>query len=245
MYATRVPSVSVRPGVTTVTVGGESIALTDWVDRDHWGTVDFTARARSSPLDAFGYMQSQAVAGASRYATLADTSIPRAGWAGLPQGHRFLVFAWRAVAIAPSNVVRCDAAQSFFATTMVQFIYNDRVRAESTLADLLRIVVLPSPQDETPGAVPPQPFAGVGQAVHPRQQHPVAVHNPPPMAPDKPHTGRVFTLAIDIREHLAFECRVRPQCEISWDALAITLGHVGTDMSVRIFLSGLYQTPVS
>jgi len=128
----------------------------------------------------------------------------------------------------------------------VLFSYNHKVRAESTLAELLRVVTLKPPQDEAPGAVPPQPPVGVGRALRPRQQRPAAVHahNPPPAVPDKAYTGRVFTLPIDIRERLAFECVVEPQCGISWDALAITLGHVGTDMFVRIFLSGLYQEPV-
>lgn len=242
-------TVGIAPGTTTLRLpDGTVIAVADWSDRDQWGSVDFVPRVGdfySTPRDAFSYARSQTVSGSGRIATWTDSSLPRPGHMGLPQAFEFLVFAWRAAVVAPREVIESDAAQVFFETTAVRFDYNQKTRAVSTLADLLRVTPLKPPEEEIPGAPSMAPPAGIGRAPGPRQPQ------PPPGAPgrthdqlDKAYMGRTFVLPIRVQENLGFAGIVEPQHRPACDALAVTLAHLGVDMTVRVYLSGLWKESV-
>lgn len=234
-------SVGIAPGSTTIRLpDGTIIAIADWTDRDHWATVDIRADYTGQPLDAFACGLGQIIPGSDRFVTKADYSLPRAGYAGLPQSYEFLIFGWRAAAIGPRDLIACDAAQVFFATTAVAFRYRERTRAELPLSELLRSPPAPYPQtDEQPVGVPSTPAPNVGVPAA-RSQTPVDAGEP-----FAPLIGRTFVLPIRIQEQLSFSCEITPQDGLAIDAIRLTLRHVGAVLSLRFFFSGLYKTPVA
>lgn len=214
--------ISVAPGTATLRVGNTVLDVRDCRDTEHWSTVDYTpSSSMVMPYEAFCYGKGQQVTGSVRWATGADTSIPRSGSSGLPQGYRFIVFGWRATIVGPREVVVCEALQAWFATTVCEYMHNGRIRAEWPLSELLRT---------QPGDTDPQDLLPAGL--------------PSDVDPAAANRGARFTLPIDMREHLSFGVAVKPQCNLAAAAAALTLRHTGSTLHLRVFLRGIEQRPV-
>lgn len=213
----------IQPGVTTLRLpDGTTIALGDFYDHTLYGTADFHAGGVYHPVQVFSIGRSQTVPGSARCASYADTNLQRPGNAGLPLDHQMIVQGWRAVAIGPTPVITCDAAQAWFASTVAILEYRSRSYAVLPLLELLRAVPV----------VPPDPDTPVPRDPHDRY------------TPLPPLAGQRFSLPLNIRNHLNFDVRIEPQSGLAGAALSITLAHVGAYFSIRVFLDGLYKAPV-
>lgn len=86
--------VGIAPGTTTLTLpGGQTIALSDWIDDKHWTMVELE-NGDNDTLDAFASGRSQQITGGTRANTLVDTNVPRNGSIGLPKDWEFMVYGW-------------------------------------------------------------------------------------------------------------------------------------------------------
>lgn len=145
--------VGVAPGTTTITLpDGTTVALSDWIDDKHFGTVELITGQTNSVI-AFSNGRSQPIPGGTRIQTKVDTNIPRNGESGLPKDWEFLVYGWALKftrtmrANTAGNVVLPDGAgalsdpidqRTFFNNDRLIFFeyrYNDKMYSQGVPQD--------------------------------------------------------------------------------------------------------------
>lgn len=128
--------------------------MNETVDTELWSTYDLRLDVAlpEHPMQWFQYGLSQAVSGGhGRVATQADTNLVRSGYAGLQQGCKMDVRAWRARAIAPRVLLRSDEWWAWCATLRVDLYIHSKTVAAWTFDELLRAPRLRSGVD-SPGS---------------------------------------------------------------------------------------------
>lgn len=132
--------------------------MNETVDTELWSTYDLRLDCSlpEVPMQWFQYGLSQQVSGGhGRTATQADTNIMRNGYAGLQQGCKMMIRAWRARAVAPRALLRSDAWWAWCATLRVDFMINMQTVATWTLDELLRAPRLRGGVESPGSFIPP------------------------------------------------------------------------------------------
>lgn len=130
--------VGVAPGTTTLTLpDGSVIALADWIDDKHFGTIELE-NGDTSAIEMFQTGRSQQIPGGTRVQTKVDTNIPRSGDSGLPKDWELLVFGLAAKPVramrpnAQGMFILPDTGGAFSDPLILRTLFNvDRVTALS------------------------------------------------------------------------------------------------------------------
>lgn len=226
--------VGIAPGTTTLTLpGGQTIALSDWIDDKHWTTVELED-GDNDALEAFASGRSQPITGGQRNNTLVDTNVPRNGNIGLPKDWEFMVYGW---AMEIIRVTRPDEGK----ITPTLSSYSNPA-SFNTLFELNRRVYckyMYNGKMYTEGLIEDYP-AGSGISIFTTATSTELANNGIP----SPRDRVALVLPVHERENLGYSFDITPVIALSISQPADDNGENLTFLDLRIKKNGLIKRTV-